>query len=377
MKCNESSKRVKIVAFTFLSYILISGALGCTKVSEGYISPTMQYSTKLFVAPQGQIAQSNSLVADGSNLPLHIEWTHIYDSTGKVVDDIFQKKYPVGVWTKAYDPKTDTSYATIMAKRTTEELTPFTVNSTSGVITTNAATLFVPTGIYSIDMKVSNVVGTREIKNAISLQIQEAEPVQTADEGGVGSFSLSRLKANTSGGAETNGGVSPVMFNGNNNPFVVYSVTRVSDTPNVLSVEVFDKNGAVFNPKAGEIKKRPNAGLNPIPPFLQNLQDYAPDTFNESDTAMSLKYPLTPFPISSLGNGYNMYYILPAKYIQIDSTSNWTTNVPGVFYKGTSDPHYLGTFENDLYDYSFRIPLRIQVPGNYLFKIQFLNVTRR
>lgn len=351
--------------------------IGCTKIQNGYISPTMEYSTKLFVAPQGQIAQSNSLVGDGSSLPLSIKWTHIYDSTGKIVDDIFLKKYPVGIWTASYDPKTDTSYASIMAKRATEELPPFTVNATSGVISTNSATLYVPLGTYSLDLEVSNSEGTVALKNAIQIEIASALPVQTADDGGVGAFSLSRLNANTSGGATTHDGVTSVFFNGNYNPFVVYSVTRLADTPNVLTVKVVDRNGVVFNPKAGEIMKRPNSGLNPVPPFLQNLQDYAPDTFTASDTAMSLKYPLTPFPIASLGNGYNMYYILPTKYVHMDSTSTWSVNTAGNYYKGTADSHYLGVFKDDLYDYSFRIPLRIQVPGKYFFKIQFLNTTHR
>ena len=123
--------------------------------------------------------------------------------------------------------------------------------------------------------------------------------------------------------------------------------------------------------------KRPQSGLNPNPPFLQNLQYYAPDTYQNLDTAMYLKYPLTPFPIASLGNGYNMYYRIPTAFAHIDSTSSWSSNPAGNYYKGTSDTHFKGYLNNGLYDYSLRIPMRIQVPGKYELTIQLLNVTHR
>ncbi|SDZ98577.1 hypothetical protein SAMN05192529_105161 [Arachidicoccus rhizosphaerae] len=367
----------KRIYIGLMSIAAILWVVSCTKIADGYLSPTMQYSTKLFEVPQGQYAASNSLVADGSNLPLKVRWTHIYDSTGENVDAIFSKKYLVDVWSASYDSKTDTTYALVRAKITSDSLTPFTVNETSGVITTNKATQYVPLGSYTLDLEVTNSAGTIELPKAITIKIITASPVQTVDDDGVGSFSLSRLNANTPTGASTKDGVTSVFFNGNYNPFVRYSVTKVSDTGNVMIVKVTDRNGVPFSPKNGEIAKRPNSGLNPNPPYLQNLQDYAPDTYQALDTAMFLKYPITPFPISSLGNGYNMYYILPTKYVHMDSTSTWSSNVSGVFYQGKTDSHYLGEFKDGLYDYSLRIPLRIQVPGTYIYSIQLLNATHR
>jgi hypothetical protein len=168
-----------------------------------------------------------------------------------------------------------------------------------------------------------------------------------------------------------------VLFGGNNNPFVEYTITRFADTPNVFIYKLMDKNGVVFNPKAGEIAKRPNAGLNPNPPFLQNLQDYAPDTYSATDTAMVLKYPLVPFPIASLGNGYNMYYCIPSQYVKIDSTTSWASNTAGNFYKGTADSRYKGVYKLDRFDYAYRTPMRIQVPGAYLLQVKLLNATHR
>ena len=207
----------------------------------------------------------------------------------------------------------------------------------------------------------------------MTIVLKEGKPIETAPESGA--YSIGRLKANTASGA-SNGGIS--SFNNQSNPFVVETITRYADSPNVLVIKVVDKNGVVFNPKKNEIMKRPNSGLNPNPPYLQNLQDYAPDTFEATDTALTLKYPLVPFPIVSLGNGLNMYYRIPAAFVTIDSTSAWTSNAtPGSYYKGTSDSHYLGILKNDLYDQSILIPLRIKVLGDYYIKLQFLNAKHR
>ena len=184
-------------------------------------------------------------------------------------------------------------------------------------------------------------------------------------------------------GAFANGralaGTAPVtyFYNGQNNPFVEYTITRFADTPNILLLKFTDRNGIPFNPKSGEIIKRPATGLNPNPPYLQNLQDYAPDTYLATDTTISIKYPLAPFPIASLGNGYNMYYNIKTYAVQTDSTLSWSGNQPGVYYQGTSDSHYLGTYANGEYDYSIRVPMRIQVPGAYEFVVKILNVVHR
>lgn len=330
----------------------------------------MQYSVSTFSVIKGRLASSNSLVSDGSSIPLNVKWTHIYDSSGNIVDTLFSKTYAIGVWTAAYNPLTDTTFANIAAKRSTADLPPIIVNPKSGVIEANAGTYYVPSGTYTMDLEVSNIAGKQELKNAMTIIIGEGKPLETSPE--TGAYSLGRLIANTASGAP--GGAA---FNGNNNPYVVEKVTRFSDTPNVVIVRITDKNGQVFNPAKGEIAKRPNSGLNPTPPFLQNLQDYAPDTYKALDTAMFLKFPLVPFPIASLGNGFNMYYRIPTKFVHIDSTATWAANVGGGYYQDKADPHYLGSFKDDLYDFSIRIPMRVQVPGSYLIDLKILNITHR
>lgn len=357
----------------FISLLFVLGAIiitdifsGCTKVEKGFISPTQQYAVSQFTIIRGRVSTSYSLINDGSSVPMHIKWTHIYDSDGKIVDDMFAKKYPVGIWTASYNPTTDKTYATIIAKRTTVQLEPIEVNEANGTITSNEATLNLPLGSYTMDLEVSNVAGTVQLKKIMQINIVDGITVESAPQ--QGAFANGHANAGTAS--------VKYDYNGSNNPFVMYDIKRYADTPNILTLQFVDKNGIPFNPKT-EVIKRPAAGLNPTPPFLQNLQDYAPDTYVATDADITIKYPIVPFPIISLGNGYNMYYHIKTSAVKIDSTSSWSGNGAGIYYKGVTDPHYLGQYAVDRFDYSIRVPMRIFVPGAYKFTVKLLNVTHR
>lgn len=354
----------QIIFFSILAIIIFPG---CTKYGKGFLSPYLQYAVNQITITRGRIVSSYSLNTDGSDIPLTVKWTHIYDASGNIVDSLFKKEYPVAVWTSVYDPNVDKTYAAIMAKRTIKNLPPITVNEHNGTIEANPATIYLPLGTYTMDIEVSNSAGTQKLKNIMKIVIQDGKQLETAPE--QGSFANGRALA----------GTAPVtyFFNGANNPFDVYDIVRIADTPNVLILKFTDRNGVPFNPKTGEVIKRPNTGLNPNPPFLQNLQDYAPDTYVVTDTAISIKYPLTPFPINSLGNGYNLYYNVNTAAVRIDSTSAWSSNAAGNYYKGTADSHYLGVYNDGRYDYSVRVPMRIFVPGSYEFTVKLLNTTHR
>jgi hypothetical protein len=72
-----------------------------------------------------------------------------------------------------------------------------------------------------------------------------------------------------------------------------------------------------------------------------------------------------------------MYYEINASAVTIDSTSAWSGNTAGIFYQGTSDSHYRGTYATGKYDYTIRVPMRIQVPGSYQLTVKILNTTHR
>jgi hypothetical protein len=373
-------KKNKLLPSILLAFI--AGCIilftSCTKYGKGFLSPYVQYASS-FTFAQGSIASSYSLTSDGSSIPMHIKWVHIYDANGNMVDSLFSKTYQVGIWTAAYNPKTDTTYALIMAKRGSANLTPIVVNETSGTIQSTTASLYVPIGTYTMDLEVSNTAGTETLKKLMTFVITKAVAIQVDDPAtGIGAFSNSALVAGGAAGAVVNPSKSTVFFNGVYNPFDVVTVTRFADTPNTFILKITDRNGMPFSFLKGEIAKRPAAGLNPNPPFLQNLQDYSPDTYKATDTAATIRYALAPFPIISLGNGFNMYYDIHAAALGvIDSTSAWTSNTLGNYYKGPSDSHYLGTITPGRIDYAIRTPVRILVPGAYQITVKVLNVTHK
>jgi hypothetical protein len=358
-------KKYYLAALAFVGIILVAA---CTKLEKGFISPYIRYSVSTVTVTKGRIFNSNTLVPDGSSIPMTVKMVHVYDAQGKVVDDLFTKRYPVEVWASPYNNLTDTSFALITAKRKKEELPAIVVNPLSGRLEANPGTYNLPSGTYTMDLEVTNTAGTQQLPKAITIIINEGKAVETSPE--TGTYSVGTIVAGTATGG-------PAIFNGANNPFVKETIQRVGDLPNELVLKFLDKDGIAFNPKASQVIKRPNSGLNPTPAFLQNLQDYSPDTYVAREDAIYIKYPLTPFPIASLGNGFNLYYLINSTSVQIDSTATWSTNSPGVFYQGSTDARYRGSFANGKYDYSVRVPLRIQTPGSYVLTVQLLNAKRR
>lgn len=366
----------KTSVLIILISIAVSGLVtSCTKYEKGFISPFITYGVQNFTFIRGRISSSYALTTDGSSTPLNASLLHVYDSaSGKLMDDVFFKKYAVTIWTSAFDPKTDLTYAQILAKRGTDSLAPIEINKTSGAISSTTASSNIQPGVYLVDLQVSNLVGTEILPKVMKLTVRDGAPLETTE-----TYSGGLAGAFSAAAGPAGGSAFPIAFyNGNYNPFVDFTVTRLADTPNTVILKFTDRNGVPFSPKTGEVAKRPNSGLNPNPPFLQNLQDYAPDSFIATDTAMSIKFAITPFPYASLGNGYNMYYTIATKSVVIDSSKTWNqTAAPGVFYKGTSDPTYLGTYVPGRYDYAIRVPMRVFYYGAYQINIKLLNTTHR
>lgn len=367
-------KQINIIILSAIVFFCFFSA--CTKIQDGFLSPYIVYPVKEFSFVRGRVTTSTVLNFDGSAAPLNVQAVHYYDSTGKTVDNIFFKKYLVGIWTEVYNPLTDKDYASISAKRSVDSLPPIYINPSNGQIATNSGSINLPLGWYTIDMQVTNSAGTSLLKNAVKITISDGKAIELDPE--TGAFSNSLLRAGSGSGAGALGGANNgVFFNGQNNPYDQYTLTRIADTPNIFILKVTDRDGVPFSPKSGEIMKRPGSGLNPNPPFLQNLQDYAPDTYVATDTAMSIRFPLVPFPLASLGNGFNMYYVIKSNFVSIDSTSAWSSNTAGNFYKGITDSHYKGVYTNGRFDYSIRVPMRIFVPGKYMLSVKVLNSTHK
>jgi hypothetical protein len=331
--------RINTINNIFLFAVLVISFPGCTKNEKGFLSAYFQYPINEYTIAKGRAFTSDAINPDGSSIPFKAQIVHIYDAAGQIADEVFFKTYPVSVWMSAYNSITDTTAALIAAKRKVENLPALKINEANGAIETNSASINLPSGAFTIDLMISNVAGSQVLQKIVTIHLIDAAPFETAPDLAATSEAIIKV------GNES----SSVAFG---SAFETVQVEKVADDPWVIHVKIVDKNGVPFNPKNGEIVKRPNLGLNPNPPFLQNLQSYTL-SYNPTDTEMEFPYAVAPMPLESLGNGYNMYYRIPTQFFHIDG------------------------YPDDTYSLNVRFPLRIWVPGTYNITVRVANVTHR
>jgi hypothetical protein len=309
----------------------------CTKYQKGFLSPNVQYLAGLYTIPKGRPFSSDALDPDGSSIPMNVQLLHIYDSAGRTMDSVLLKPYSVTTWTSIYDPTTDTTVTQIEAKQQVQQLAGIDINPVSGVIQGNFATINLPAGTYTLDEKISNVAGSLTLRNIVKISLIDTTDFDTDPSLGTTEETLFMV-GNES---VTHTAAKPIL-----------TVTRVADSPNVVILKMVDKNGVPFDPKTGEIGKRPNSGLNPDPPYLECFENYTA-SYTYTDTAMLFYYATVPFPFSSIGNGYNLYYRIPTQYFSVAGYPDGT------------------------YSANPRLPFRVWVPGAYEIIMQFPDLTHK
>ncbi|HEY6083421.1 MAG TPA: hypothetical protein VIU45_08190 [Chitinophagaceae bacterium] len=313
-------------------------AISCSKEKIGHLDPYLYYPQNPMTIMQGRPFESFAINPNGSTRPMHVELVHIYDKvTGKNMDDIFNQKFPLKIWTATYDHATDTTLDMINAIRKIVDTPAIGIDLISGQLKANYNSYHLPLGDYTFDVKISNVYGSTLYPKLGEFLLVSAPPYQKDPEIGSPYDKLYQV-----------GNESSVKSA--KNPII--TIRRIADTPDVIIVKFVDKMGTAFNPKAGEIIKRPYPGNNPPQPYLQTMDDYAIKHVY-TDTSMDFYYPVVPFPVRSLGNGYNYYYRVPTRYAHIDK------------------------FPDDLYSLNPRFVARFFLPGAYEVTLQLPDVTHR
>jgi len=318
--------------------LIISGLFpSCKKYAKGFLGPYAQYPKTNYTVPRGQLFTSDALTPDGSSGPLTVKLLHAYDSAGNIVDSLFSKTYPVTTWIAAFDLTTDSTDAQVAAKQKVVQMPAIIVNPANGAIEGNSATLYFPTGTYTFDLSLMNNSGMEELKHIVSITVADKPPFQSEPELGTSYDRLFKV-GNES---VTANAAKPIV-----------TIERVADSPNAVIMKMVDKDGRAFSPLAGEIRKRPGTGVNPNPPYLQTLEDYTRN-YSYTDTTMIFRFPIVPFPLSSLGNGYNIYYRIPTQYIHVNG------------------------FTDDTWSANPRVPLRFFQFGKYIVTMKFPDITHR
>lgn len=307
----------------------------CKKVDDGFLSDYIRYEELPIEVPQGRAYVSYALNPDGSNKPAKIKLLNVYDKeTGQNVNEIFFKKYEISVWTAYYDPKVDTTLDMINDKRKDSLVYPISINESSGQLEANRASINLPLGTYEFDLEVSNSAGTKVYPKIGEFILKEAPAFETPDP---------RTSVAMKVGEEN----STVTLPGGR-----IEVKRIGEEDKII-VKIVDKYGTPFNPEKGEIARRPTPGTGIG--WLQTMQDYALSHTLFEDR-MEFSYGVTPFPLSSLGNGFNYYYRIPAKYVSYDESL------------GIAD---------DTHSCNARFSFRAFFPGTYEITVIVDGVTKR
>ncbi|MEO8568303.1 MAG: hypothetical protein ABI419_04185, partial [Ginsengibacter sp.] len=239
-----------------------------------------------------------------------------------------------------YDSKTDTTLALIAAKQKDTLITPIVINDVSGQVEANFTTYNLPAGDYEFDLEISNGAATMLYPKLGQIQLVDAAAFEANPELGTPYLRMIRV-GNEAMGTSI---FSPIV-----------TVERTADEPNKVILKIVDKNGIPFNPNAGEIIRRPNGGVNPIPPYLQTLQDYSLKT-DVFDDRMEFTFGVLPFPLASLGNGYNIYYRIPTQFFSHDDQVK---------------------YPDGQYSANPRFVFRAYLPGTYLITYHATDITHK
>lgn len=319
-----------------VAILAISGLYSCKKVPNGYLSDIIRYTEYPINIEKGRTKTSTPLLLEGSSQPLSVKLLHIYDrSTGNLVDDLFAKEYPIKKWINLYDPLVDTTLEMIAAKQKDTIMRAITINERSGQLEGNLNTLELPAGEYLFDLEISNSTGSNIFEklgrfDLVDAPFYEIPAVRSTVAMKVGEESDTKTL-----------------------PAGEIVVEWVNDLEDKIIVEIVDKNGVPFDPAAGEIARRPVGGN--AEGWLQTMQDYSLG-YEAFEDRMEFLYGVVPFPLNSLGNGFNYYYRIPTQFVHFDDDLE---------------------IADDTYSCNARFSFRAFVSGTYKITVTILGVTRR
>ncbi|MCK7556710.1 DUF5007 domain-containing protein [Chitinophaga sedimenti] len=279
----------------------IAGVVACEKVPEGFISDKFTYRPRPFNVTQGISAYSPAIEADGSTLPVKVKLLEIRDkSTGKVLDsnDLAPKEITVYL---AELTSNDTTVELLNKKLARASKRPFEIVENGGRMVLSAATEYWNSGRYVFDVQVSNISGTRIIKNAGEIQVN---PKVT--------YEVQRRTVTTSdNGSETN---FQDVFAGGQMPM---TVERDPAGPHKIIIKFKDRLGKSFNPAKGEVVYRGDR------PHFQKYNPYFKEV--RTDSTIEFGHPnLAKFPYFTVNGDVSSYYRIPAAFTTANRNVNAT-----------------------------------------------------
>lgn len=290
--------------------ICLTIVLSCKKTDIGYLSNNLFYSPKLLEVPQGSVFYSSPINVDQSTIPLTVKLLSIRNkATGVEATDLL-KEYEISTFSGEITDA-DSTLALLNAKIVKSSRPAFHLNESGGRLEFTQATANVDTGMYVIDVQVTNPKGTTTLLNICDIHLA-----------GQLAYTVASSFSSTSPiGVEADFVTVP-------NP--VMTVDHDASGPNKIIIKVVDKNGVAFSPANNEVILRGDRGnfaqMNPYYPVVK------------TSTGMEWGFPVLPngFPIKLGSNGDICYYRVPGAFVTEGKNVNlafsgFKVYVPGTF----------------------------------------------
>lgn len=282
---------------------MLVSIVACKKIDKGFQSTNVRYKNGDLIAKRGlTLYQSDQINADGSTPPYSFKLLNLRNLDGSPAPKEFTTEYEIKVFKpgQSFDPETDLTVEQLNAKRETIKTLPMIFNEKSGQLSFNKASANIPLGKYVFDVEMTNSTRKTLFASIATVEVQDPKPEDL--------FVITDAVANAF--HDVTGVATP-----HKNPLI--TCTKIATTGARAILKMVDKNGRVFNPKAGEIIKR---GDRPV------FENYA--KFNkviETDTALICDFEIAPFPLVKYVTpttdwGFLMYYRIPSEFVTIEGS---------------------------------------------------------
>jgi hypothetical protein len=259
-----------------LAFITVLGGLtqSCKKPVEGFISDNIFYRSNPFNANQGIVTYSAPLEVDGSTAPLSVKLLDIRKkSTGESVMDSIIKEREVSTFLGEVTLN-DTTVQQLESRITKALKRPMYINPVGGRIEITSASSFIEATTYVIDIEVSNIRGSRVLKNACEVIVQPIANPYTISYRRIRSFNPDGTILSTI----TDG--DPVAY--------PIDVKYTPSTINKVILKFVDKNNKVFNPKTEMTRWLPSW------PTFKEWDPFYPEIL--TDSTREHQFPKTGIP---------------------------------------------------------------------------------
>jgi len=303
--------------------------LQCKPSEQGYLSDNLRYNVDNLQVNQGTVVYTDPLVANGSTTPLSVELLGIRNKATGAPAPEFLEEHEIATYLSEITWQ-DTTLEQLNAKIGRAKYPPMMLNPLGGRVGFTQATNFVDTGLYTIDVAVENVFGKRTLNNVLDFSIIGAKKDSV----------FYQACTSSDYGAEDN--------------FLPYSnfridIEHVPGGENKIVYMWLDRDGAAFNPKAGEVVKRGDR------PTFRNWSPYYPEEV--TDTALVYRYP----DVSGL-----VYPIINGTYV---GSTLWPGD-PICYYRVVGTANSLGRNLNPV------STIRFYLPGTYIVRFRFQTLGR-